>query len=118
MSILEGIEVSSKLLMIVATSDREKAQTALMYANNARKRGWFEDIKVVYFGPSERLVVEDSIISDQAQEIAEAGGSIACKYISDRDGVSEKFEKLGVQVEYVGSIISDLIKDGYTTMVW
>ena len=110
--------MSTKLLVIVATSDREKAQTALMYANNAMKRGWFDDIKVVYFGPSEKLVVEDPIISDQAREIAEAGGSIACKYISDRDGVSEKFEKLGVQVEYVGSIISDLIKDGYIPMVW
>ncbi len=110
--------MSSKLLVIVATGDREKAQTALMYANNAMKRGWLDDIKVVYFGPSEKLVVEDPVISDQAREIAEAGGSIACKYISDRDGVSEKMEKLGVQVEYVGSIISDLIKDGYTPMVW
>ncbi len=89
-----------------------------MYANNAMKRGWLDDIKVVYFGPSEKLVVEDPVISDQAREIAEAGGSIACKYISDRDGVSEKMEKLGVQVEYVGSIISDLIKNGYTPMVW
>ena len=110
--------MSSKLLVIVATGDREKAQTALMYVNNAMKRGWLDDIKVVYFGPSEKLVVEDPVISDQAREIAEAGGSIACKYISDRDGVSEKMEKLGVQVEYVGNIISDLIKDGYTPMVW
>ena len=110
--------MSSKLLVIVATGDREKAQTALMYAGNAIKRGWLDDVKVVYFGPSERLVVEDPIISDQAREIAEAGGSIAYKYISDRDGVSEEIEKLGVQVEYVGTIVSDLIKDGYTPMVW
>ena len=75
-------------------------------------------VKVVYFGPSEKMIVEDPILSDQAQDIAEAGGSIACKYISDRDGVSEKIEKLGVQVEYVGNIVSDLIKDGYIPMVW
>ena len=88
--------MSSKLLVIVATSDKEKAQTALMYAKNAMKRGWLDDVKVVYFGPSEKMIVEDPILSDQAQDIAEAGGSIACKYISDRDGVSEKIEKLGV----------------------
>jgi len=110
--------LSSKLLVIVATGDKEKARTALMYAHNVMKRGWLDDVKIVYFGPSERLVVDDPILADQAQEIAEAGGSIACKYISDRDDVSEKFEELGVQVEYVGSIISDLIKDGYTPMVW
>lgn len=110
--------MSSKLLVIVATSDKEKAQTALMYAKNAMKRGWLDNVKVVYFGPSEKMIVEDPILSDQAQDIAEAGGSIACKYISDRDGVSEKIEKLGVQVEYVGNIVSDLIKDGYIPMVW
>ena len=104
--------------MIVATSDNEKARTALMFANNVMKRGYLDDVKVVYFGPSEKLVVEDPFISDQAQEIAEAGGSIACKIMSDLDGVSEKFEKLGVQVEYVAGIISDLLKDGYTPMVW
>jgi hypothetical protein len=110
--------LSSKLLLIVSTGEREKAMTALMYAGNAIKRGWLNDIKVVYFGPSEKLVVNDPIISDQAKEIAEAGGSIACKYISDRDGVSGDFKKLGVRVEYVGSIISELIKDGYVPMVW
>ena len=110
--------MSSKLLVIVPTSDNEKARTVLIFANNVMKRGYLDDVKVVYFGPSEKLVVEDPFISDQAQEIAEAGGSIACKFISDRDGVSEKFEKLGVQVEYVAGIISDLLKDGYTPMVW
>ena len=110
--------MSSKLLVIVATSDKEKAKTALMYAHNVMRRGWLDDVKVVYFGPSEKLVVEDPFIADQAREIAEAGGSIACKFISDREGVSEKIEELGVKVEYVGSIISDLIKDGYTPMVW
>ena len=39
--------MSSKLLVIVATSDKEKAQTALMYAKNAMKRGWLDDVKVL-----------------------------------------------------------------------
>ena len=110
--------MSSKLLVIVATSDNEKVRTALKFANNVKKRGYLDDVKVVYFGPSEKLVVEDPFISDQAQEIAEAGSSISCKFISDRDGVSEKLKKLGVQVKYVANTISDLIKEGDTPMVW
>ena len=31
---------------------------------------------------------------------------IACKFISDRDGISEKIEELGLKVDYVGTIIS------------
>ncbi|MGD2141968.1 MAG: hypothetical protein PVH79_00640 [Candidatus Bathyarchaeota archaeon] len=110
--------MSPKLLVIVATGDKEKAQTALMYAGNAIKRGWLDDVKVVFFGPSETLLTKDDTLMDQAREIAEKGGSFACKYISDRDGISSKIEKLGVRVEYVGSIISDFIKEGYIPMVW
>ncbi len=89
-----------------------------MYAGNAAKRGWMDDVKVVFFGSSERLVVEDEQVAARAKELAAAGGSFACKAISDREAISEELERLGLKVEYVGSIISTLIKDGYTPMVW
>ena len=110
--------MSSKVLVIVATGDKQKALTALMYARNALKRGWLEDVKVVFFGPSERLVAEDDQVADEVKDIALIGESFACKAISDREGFSGELEKLGVKVEYVGSIISNLIKDGYLPMVW
>ena len=110
--------MSSKLLVIIATSDREKALTGLMYAGNALRRGWMEDVKVVLFGPSERLSIEDEEVASRAREIAKVGGSFACKAISDREGISEGLEELGLKIEYVGTIISDLVKDGYVPMVW
>jgi hypothetical protein len=110
--------LSSKLLVIIATSDREKALTGLMYAGNALRRGWMEDVKVVFFGPSERLATQDEEVASRAREIAKAGGSFACKAISDREGISEGLEELGLKIEYVGTIISDLVKDGYVPMVW
>jgi len=57
-------------------------------------------------------------VAERVKEVALVGESFACKAISDREGLSEEVEKLGVKVEYVGSIISDLIKDGYLPMVW
>ncbi|MCW3992713.1 MAG: hypothetical protein NWE79_08375 [Candidatus Bathyarchaeota archaeon] len=92
--------------------------TGLMYARNALKQGWLADVKVIFFGPSERLVVQDDEVAERVKEVALVGESFACKAISDREGLSEEVEKLGVKVEYVGSIISDLIKDGYLPMVW
>jgi hypothetical protein len=44
--------------------------------------------------------------------------AVACKFIAQRDGTDERIAALGVQVEYVGKMISDLIKDGYVPMVW
>ena len=39
--------MSSKLLVILATKDKEKALTGLMYAKNAIKREWLDDVKVL-----------------------------------------------------------------------
>jgi len=49
--------MKSKVLIIIATKDREKALTGLMYAENAIKNDWLKDVKVVFFGPSESLMV-------------------------------------------------------------
>ncbi|MFP3951567.1 MAG: DsrE family protein [Candidatus Bathyarchaeia archaeon] len=107
-----------KLLVIIATGDRDKALTGLMYAKNAIKREWLPDVKLIYFGPSEKLMVEDSDVRDAALEAASLAECFACKAISDREEISHKVGEMGIKVEYVGSIISDFIKEGYQPMVW
>jgi len=110
--------MSSKILVIIATGDKAKALTGLMYAKNAIKREWLDHVKVIYFGPSEQLMYEDAEVADAAIEVASMGESYACKAISDRDGISKKIDEMGVKVEYVGTIISEHIKQGYVPMVW
>jgi hypothetical protein len=110
--------MTEKLLAIIATGDKEKALTGLMYTKNAIKLDWLKDIKVVYFGPSEKLMVEDSQVRDEALDLASLGECFACKAISDRENISDKVDEMGIKVEYVGSIISEYIKQGYVPMVW
>jgi hypothetical protein len=110
--------MSSKLLVIIATGEKEKALTGLMYASRTLSEGWMDEVKVIFFGPSERLLVEDEFMAKTAKELSAVEKPIACKFISDRDGISEKIEALGVNVDYVGTIISDFIKDGYVPMVF
>jgi len=110
--------MGSKLLVIIATGEKQKALTGLMYARNALKQGWMDDVKIVFFGPSEQLIIEDEQVSKQVKDIAVVGESFACKAISDRKGFSGEMEKLGVKIDYVGPIISNFIKDGYLPMVW
>ena len=110
--------MSSKLLVIIASGDREKALTGLMYAKNTIKYGWIHEVRVMFFGPSENLLVSDTDVANSASELANLGQPIACKFLSDRDGISERIEGMGITVDYVGSMIADLIDDGYTPMVW
>jgi len=110
--------MTGKVLVIIATADKDKALTSLMYATNAKKYGWVEDIKTIFFGPAQTLMVTDSEVSQAIQQLASQSETVACKFIAERDKLSDLTKKLGVQIEYVGTIISDLIKDGYVPMVW
>ncbi len=110
--------MSSKLLIIIATGEREKALTALMYARNAQRGGQFAEVRVVFFGPVEKLITVDEVVAEKAAEVASGGEALACRAISDREGISDTFERMGVRVEYVGSIISNYITEGYVPMVW
>jgi len=62
--------MSEKLLVIIASGDREKVLTALMYAKNTIKYSWLEDVRVIFFGPSENLLVSDTDVSASAKELA------------------------------------------------
>ena len=110
--------MSSKLLVIIATGDREKAIAGLMYTRNVLKNKWLDDVKVVLFGPSEKLVTHDDRVAWFIKEIIDEGDCFACQAISDKQGVSQKLAEAGVKVEYVGLIVSNAIKDGYVPMVW
>jgi len=110
--------MSSKMLVIISTGEAEKALTGLMYATNAMRFGWMDEIKVIIFGPAQQLILEDERVSTAIRAIADEEPPIACKFISDRDGTSGKTEELGLRVEYVGQMISDFVKDGYIPMVF
>ncbi len=110
--------MSSKVLVIISSGDSEKALTGLMYARNAMSFGWMEDVKVIFFGPSQRLLVENEQVKKAAKEMADQEKPFVCKFISDQDGTSEKIQGLGLKVEYVGPVISDFIQDGYVPMVF
>ena len=110
--------MSDKIIIIITSGDRDVVKTALMFARNSLKHKWLEDVKIIFFGPSEQLVANDPDFAKEVQKICMQGDSIACKFISDNEGISESLAQLGLQIEYVGAIIADFIKDGYIPMVW
>lgn len=110
--------MNDKLLIIIATQDKEKALTALAYAHNTIKYNWLSDVKVIFFGPIENLIATDADIAKEVTTIAQMTGTTACKFLSDRDGISDEIANLGITVDYVGTLIADHLKDGYVPMVW
>jgi hypothetical protein len=83
-----------------------------MYTYNSRKYGWWDDITLVVWGPSAKLLAEDEELQDYIRRIDSAGVTLkACKGCADMYGVSEALESLGIEVKYMGEI-TNYIKEG------
>ncbi len=110
--------MSAKVMIIISTAEKDKALTGILYAKNAQKNKWVDDVRIIFFGPFENLVCEDDDVTKAASELLDYQTPIACKFLSDRSGASDKLTELGFNVEYVGALISDSIKAGYVPMVF
>ena len=112
--------MASKVFALVSNADREVAlEVGLIYPLNAAKTGGMDEVKVIFFGPSETGAANDVEVQGRIKELLEAGVEVlACKWCADRMGLTEKLEATGVKVVYVGSIISDLLKEGWASLTF
>ena len=103
-----------KLVVLWTSGDREVAlKMVFMYTYNAQARGWWDEVTLVVWGPSAKLLTEDRELQEYMAKIMEAGVNVkACKGCSDQYGVSEELEELGVTVLYIGKELTDYLKEG------
>ena len=110
----------SKLLVIWSSADREVAlHNVFMYTHNAQKHGWWDEVRLLLWGPSDRLLAEDAELQEGIRAMLADGVEVlACKACSDRLGVSKALEQLGVNVFYVGTALTEMLKEGWTTLTY
>ncbi len=110
--------MDTKVLIILSTAEKEKAMTGILYATNALKNEWLSEVKICFFGPFETLLAEDEEVQGYVAELAEQQPPVACKFVSDNNGVTEKLSLLGIDTQYVGKLVSDYLNEGYVPMVF
>ena len=76
----------TKLFVILSSGDREVAlEVGLIYPLNAAKRKWMDEVKVIIFGPSEKVAASDLEVQKKLKELQKAGVEVlACKWCADR----------------------------------
>ena len=109
-----------KLLVIWSSADREVAlHNVFMYTHNAKKHGWWNEIRLLIWGPSDTLLIHDKELQEGIQAmIADGIEVLACKACSDRLGATEALEALGISVFYVGTALTEMLKSGWTTLTY
>ena len=101
--------------MILTSGDKEvHKEVSFMYAPNALKHKWMDQVRVILWGPTERLAAEDTEFQDQIKNLLTKGVEVyACKACSDGYGVSEKLMSLDINVKYVGKMVTEMLKEGW-----
>lgn len=105
--------MNEKLVVVWTSGDKEVAKNMVfMYTLNAKKRGWFEDVTFIVWGPSSKLLSDDTELQGTVKEMLDEGVRLeACLRCAENYGVVEKLKTLGIDVKLMGQPLSDYLKE-------
>ncbi|MEJ2542401.1 MAG: DsrE family protein [Gemmatimonadota bacterium] len=117
---LPSQEGPSRLAVLWTSGDREVAlNVAFMYTHNAKARGWFDEVTLIVWGPSSRLLSEDEELQEYVVRMEEAGVEVvACRACADTYGVSEILEGMGIEVKYMGEPLTEMLKGDWEILTF
>jgi hypothetical protein len=106
---------STKQLILWTSGDREVAlKMVFMYGLYSKKNGWMDNVRLLIWGPSSKLLAEDLELQERLSELKNAGVELyACKACADLYGVADKLTQLGITVMYTGEMLAKLQKNGW-----
>lgn len=100
------------------TDNKETAiNMVLLYAHNAKLKGWIEDVSVLVWGASQRLIAEDKEIQEKVKQMINDGVKvIACLKCAENMEIAEGLEACHIDLYYTGELLSEWIKSGETVI--
>lgn len=103
----------STLVVVWTSGDPDVAhRVALMYAHAAKKSKWFEKVRLIIWGPSQRLLVGDKDLKAKIAEMKKDGVIVeACIACAESFGLTDELRKLDLPVKGMGKPLTDSLKD-------
>lgn len=116
----DGIAGGEQLGILWTSGDRYVAEkVCFMYTHAAKRAGWFEEVKLIVWGPSSKLLSEDVALQNKIKKMMKDGVIVkACKACSDSYGVSDELASLGIEVKYMGAPLSEMLKSGWKVLTF
>lgn len=106
---------SDTLVVLWSSGDPEVAEKAcLMYTGAAKRNGWFKEVILIVWGPSEKLLAENSKLKDKIATMKKDGVIVeACVACSNMYGVTNDLKVCAVDVKGMGIPLTRYLKRGY-----
>jgi hypothetical protein len=109
-----------RLAVIWSSGDPEVAhRVCFMYSHNAKKQKWFDEVTLIVWGPSARLLAGDKDLQAEVRAMLKDGVKVeACIACADSYGVTEELRKLGVEVKPMGKPLTDMLKQNQKVLTF
>ena len=106
---------SDTLVVLWSSGDPEVAEKAcLMYTGAAKKFGWFREVILIVWGPSEKLLAESPKLKEKIASIKKDGVIVeACVACSNMYAVTDELKVCEVDVKGMGVPLTRYLKRGY-----
>ena len=106
---------SDTLVVLWSSGDIDVAEKAcLMYTHAAKKNNWFKEVILIVWGPSQKLLAENSKLKDKLALMKKDGVIVeACVACSDMYGVTNDLRVCKVDVKGMGVPLTRYLKRGY-----
>jgi hypothetical protein len=105
---------NNRVLIVWTSGDKEVAsKMVFMYALNSMLENWWDQVTLLVWGPSSKLLLEEEELMNGISDMLNAGVKIiACKQCADSCGVSAELAGMGIEVFYTGKLLTEWLKGG------
>lgn len=104
--------MKKRLNILWTTNNKETAHLMVfMYAINSLTNHWWDEVKIIIWGSSAKLVAEDTTIQYKIELAKNQGVELsACIACATQYGVVNKLKELGIEVIPWGEPLTELLK--------
>jgi len=104
-----------KLAVLWVSGDPDVAEkSCLMYTHAAKRNNWFDEVVLIVWGSSSRLLAENEALQEKVKAMIQDGVVLeACIACSNMLGVTEELKALGIDVKGMGVPLTNYLKSGY-----
>jgi len=110
----------SRLCVVWSSADAGVAKNVcFMYTHNAKKQGWFDEVYLVVWGPSAKLLAENQELQAEVKAMQTDGVvTEACVACARRYEVDDDLQELDVQVYGMGKPLSQRLQGDWEVITF
>jgi hypothetical protein len=105
-------EDPDRLAVLWTSGDPDVAhRVCLMYTHVAKTAEWFDEVLLIVWGPSQKLLAADKDVRDKVKAMQEDGIQVqVCIFCAETYGLTEQLRELGFEVKPMGVPLTDVLK--------